>query len=69
MNIIANRLWLSAINYQLRFFASKMQASSTQKTKDSAGRRLGKDCLLIEVSRSLAGRKSFLMTSSSGREV
>ena len=26
---------------QVAFFASKMQASSTQKTKDSAGRRLG----------------------------
>ncbi len=25
----------------LRFYASKMQASSTQNTKDSAGRRLG----------------------------
>jgi hypothetical protein len=26
---------------RLAFFASKMQASSTQKTKDSAGKRLG----------------------------
>lgn len=27
---------------RLAYFASKMQASSTQKTKDSIGRRLGR---------------------------
>jgi hypothetical protein len=45
MNILAQKIANGAIFYQLttqiNFFASKMQASSTQKTKDSAGRRLG----------------------------
>lgn len=45
MNIIglgaAKPLVLQALTNVIRFNASKMQASSTQKTKDSAGRRLG----------------------------
>lgn len=45
MNILANKLCSSPLFLQLRYFASKMQASSTQKTKDSAGRRLGTCCL------------------------
>ena len=32
---------LLALTQRIVFHASKMQASSTQKTKDSAGRRLG----------------------------
>jgi len=43
--MLATRLTLQLGSVQLttslKFFASKMQASSTQKTKDSAGRRLG----------------------------
>jgi hypothetical protein len=31
----------NSLTQTARYFASKMQASSTQKTKDSAGRRLG----------------------------
>lgn len=45
MNILALHLSQSIAIKQLTtslyFMASKMQASSTQKTKDSAGRRLG----------------------------
>ena len=33
----------------VRFYASKMQASSTQKTKDSAGKRLGYLHLYLEL--------------------
>lgn len=40
MNIIIKSQW-SPLVQSLRYFASKMQASSTQNTKDSAGRRLG----------------------------
>ena len=44
MNIIArisNKLLFNALTSQITFKASKMQASSTQNTKDSAGKRLG----------------------------
>ena len=45
MNILAtkiyNQLAVNQLTTTLAYFASKMQASSTQKTKDSAGRRLG----------------------------
>jgi hypothetical protein len=38
---ITSKLSLSNLTTSIYFMASKMQASSTQKTKDSAGRRLG----------------------------
>ena len=38
---LTNYLGIHQLTNQIYFFASKMQASSTQKTKDSAGRRLG----------------------------
>lgn len=45
MNILTfgltSKLSLSNLTTSIYFMASKMQASSTQKTKDSAGRRLG----------------------------
>jgi hypothetical protein len=45
MNILTQKLsqtWaLNQLTTNIYFLASKMQASSTQKTKDSAGRRLG----------------------------
>jgi hypothetical protein len=43
MNILAHKLSLTfhPLTTSIYFMASKMQASSTQKTKDSAGRRLG----------------------------
>lgn len=45
MNILTHRisqtLAFNQLTTSLYFLASKMQASSTQKTKDSAGRRLG----------------------------
>lgn len=41
MNIVANKVFANLFTLQLRYLASKMQASSTQKTKDSKGRRLG----------------------------
>ena len=45
MNILTLQLsqtiTLKQLTTSLYFMASKMQASSTQKTKDSAGRRLG----------------------------
>lgn len=45
MNILtlqlSQALALKQLTTSLYFLASKMQASSTQKTKDSAGRRLG----------------------------
>ena len=43
MNIVAkisNSLF-NSLTIQIAFNASKMQASSTQNTKDSAGKRLG----------------------------
>jgi hypothetical protein len=44
MNIvtkISNKLIFNSLTTQITFNASKMQASSTQNTKDSAGKRLG----------------------------
>ena len=44
MNIVAkisNKLIINFLTTQIAFNASKMQASSTQNTKDSAGKRLG----------------------------
>jgi len=45
MNILTfglcSKLSISHLTTSIYFMASKMQASSTQKTKDSAGRRLG----------------------------
>ena len=45
MNIVAHRLGLSSsaspLLVAIRFYASKMQASSTQNNRDSAGKRLG----------------------------
>jgi hypothetical protein len=43
MNILAHKLSVAfnPLTTSIYFMASKMQASSTQKTKDSAGRRLG----------------------------
>lgn len=38
---IATNLLYNSLTTQIVFSASKMQASSTQNTKDSAGRRLG----------------------------
>jgi hypothetical protein len=38
---LATKLCAQRLTTSIAFFASKMQASSTQKTKDSAGRRLG----------------------------
>ena len=59
MNILAQRIHnqLATLSTTLAFFASKMQASSTQKTKDSAGRRLGYPILHSE-SKSWEARKS-----------
>jgi hypothetical protein len=43
MNILAHKFSVAfqPLTTSIYFMASKMQASSTQKTKDSAGRRLG----------------------------
>ena len=42
MNIIGHRLGASCpLISTLRYYASKMQASSTQNNRDSDGRRLG----------------------------
>jgi len=44
MNMISrlsNNIITKSLTTLIQFNASKMQASSTQKTKDSAGRRLG----------------------------
>ncbi len=44
MNIVAkisNQLIFNSLTKIITFNASKMQASSTQNTKDSAGKRLG----------------------------
>jgi hypothetical protein len=38
---ITTNLLFNSLTTQIGFCASKMQASSTQNTKDSAGRRLG----------------------------
>jgi len=38
---LTNSLGLYQLTQTIYFAASKMQASSTQKTKDSAGKRLG----------------------------
>jgi len=38
---ITSNLLFSSLTTQIAFCASKMQASSTSNTKDSAGRRLG----------------------------
>lgn len=51
MNIIINKLnnnqlYLSLVK-NVNFNASKMQASSTQNTKDSAGKRLGYKLFII----------------------
>lgn len=53
---------------RIAFFASKMQASSTQKTKDSAGRRLGIS-INIEVSKDLEVMKYILEILSQDKEV
>lgn len=71
MNIVALQLSqtiaLKHLTTPLYFMASKMQASSTQKTKDSAGRRLGYSPIYLEL-RCLEIRKYTPMTSSPGRE-
>ncbi len=44
MNIVAkisNKLIFNSLTTSINYNASKMQASSTQNTKDSAGKRLG----------------------------
>jgi len=72
MNILAtkiyNQLAVNQLTTTLTYFASKMQASSTQKTKDSAGRRLGynKSNTVLKYSE---GRKSTQMISLRVREV
>lgn len=53
---------------RLAFFASKMQASSTQKTKDSAGKRLGK-LILIKESKDLEERRFIQEILLLGNEV
>lgn len=58
---------MTLLTMQLRFEASKMQASSTQKTKDSAGRRLGMN-MVMEVLRNSEEKRHFLTISSSGKE-
>lgn len=51
MNIVAklsNNVMIKSLITNITFNASKMQASSTQNTKDSAGKRLGYFLLLIQ---------------------
>lgn len=45
---ITNSLAFSQLTQTIYFLASKMQASSTQKTKDSAGKRLGYSVVNVE---------------------
>ena len=45
---IVSCLAINQLSNRIYFMASKMQASSTQKTKDSAGRRLGYMVLYLE---------------------
>jgi len=72
MNILAHKIYtqLSAnqLTTTLCYFASKMQASSTQKTKDSAGRRLGYAIFDLEP-KYLEVKQYTPMTSLLGREV
>lgn len=76
MNILTHKLSqspiLNPLTTSLYFFASKMQASSTQKTKDSAGRRLGYAYLYpewksLEISRYIQTTLSPDSEVSSGR--
>jgi hypothetical protein len=72
MNILAqkiyNQLTIHQLTSTLTYFASKMQASSTQKTKDSAGRRLGYISSFIELKFS-EGKKFIQTTLLHVREV
>lgn len=72
MNILAhkiyNQLAVNQLTTTLAYFASKMQASSTQKTKDSAGRRLGYSNYNVELKFS-EGRKFIQTTLLHVREV
>lgn len=64
---LATQLRAESLTTNLKFFASKMQASSTQKTKDSAGRRLGYRLIYAE-SRYLAINRSIQTILLPGRE-
>lgn len=72
MNILAhkiyNQLAINQLTTTLTYFASKMQASSTQKTKDSAGRRLGYNNSNLEL-KFLEDKRSIQMTLLHVREV
>jgi hypothetical protein len=72
MNILVNKLYnqlaLNQLTTTLTYFASKMQASSTQKTKDSAGKRLGYNNSDLE-SKFWEVKKSIQMTLLHVKEV
>lgn len=72
MNIVAkisNKLVSNILTTQIAYNASKMQASSTQNTKDSAGKRLGYAIFLIQDWKSSVGSKWCQVMSLQDKEV